>query len=477
MRRLHLALPLLLPLLIAAPAVAQDDNAVELDGSLDFVDLGELDPGTDFTVEAWVRFDGLVLSQAVVSAAQLIDAFNAVYVGYVQGGWVVELDDDDEYENDDCDGANTLCLSQGLPTGVAVHVALSVQGSDASLYLDGVLVGQVNGDTGPSLGLDTWILGAETDGGSFGSDALHGVVDEVRVWSVARDAADIQCTKDWGLTGAEGGLYALWSMNENVFAAVAPDETGGGFDGLLIGDAAFVESPFGLTPSVGGDIPCLDGDSDGWTVGDGDCDDDDPTSNPGATEIPYDGADNDCAGDGDWTDLDGDGHDAEGVGGDDCDDGDPAVHPGAVETAYNGLDDDCDPTTLDDDLDQDGHGIATDCDDGDATINPDAPETVGDGVDSNCDGEDPPWPTDDDDVVDDDDLIDDDDVIDDDDSVVEPDDDDFLFDDDDSTAQPPTTIGCGCGAGGYDAAALGLLPLMLVGRRRRSAPLGRARRA
>ncbi len=456
MRPIQPLLCLALLALTAAPARAQDDNAVELDGALDFVDLGELDPGPDFTVEAWVRFDGLVLSQAVVSAAQLVDAFNAVYVGYVADGWLVELDEDDEYEGDDCDQANTMCLAQALPTGVPVHVALSVSGTDASLFLDGALAGQMTADSAPVFGLDTWILGAETDGGSFGSDALQGVIDEVRVWSVARSAADVLCTKDWGLTGAEGGLYALWGMNENIFAAVAPDLTGGGFDGLLIGDAAFVASPFGLTASAGGDIPCFDGDSDGFTIGDGDCDDDDPTTYPGAAEIPYDGADNDCSGDGDWTDLDGDGHDAEGVGGDDCDDGDAAVHPGMAETPYNGLDDDCDPATPDDDLDGDGHGIATDCDDTDPAINPDAPETVGDGIDSNCDGEDPPWPGDDDDVVDDDDAVDDDD------SVVA-DDDDLLSDDDDSAVPPPQT-GCGCGEGGYSG--LVLLPLLGLRRRR-----------
>ena len=469
MRLLPAFIPLIALLLSAAPVAAQDDNAVLLDGNADYVDLGELDPGSDFTVEAWVRFDDLVLAQAVFSAAGLSDALNAFYVGYVADGWLVELDDDDAWENDDCASANTLCLPQGLSEGAPVHVALSVQGTSASLYLNGALAGQMTADSAPVFGLDTWILGAETDGGSFGSDALEGIVDEVRVWSVARDAADIVCTKDWGLTGAEGGLFALWSMDENIFAGVAPDATGGGLDGLLVGDAAFVASPFGLTPSAGGDIPCFDGDSDGYTLGDGDCDDDDPTSHPGAAEIPYDGADNDCAGDGDWTDLDGDGHDAEGVGGDDCDDGEAAVHPGMVETAYNGLDDDCDPSTPDDDLDGDGHGIATDCDDGDPDINPDAPETVGDGVDSNCDGNDPPWPADDDDAVDDDDDEDDDDTappLDDDDSTSV-DDDDLLADDDDSAAATPATIGCGCGEGGYSQAWVGLLPLALVRRRRR----------
>jgi uncharacterized protein (TIGR03382 family) len=448
-------------LLAATPAAAQTGNAVALDGSTDFLDLGELTPGQDFTFEAWVRIDNVVLSQTIVSAAELADAFNALLVGYVAGDWTIELDEDDAYEGDDCAEPNTFCLTQALPTGVAMHVALSVQGTTATLFLDGSQVGQFTADSPPVFGADTWILGAETDGGSFGSDALQGVFDEVRLWSVARTEADIQCTKDWTLTGAEGGLYAHWPMDENVFAGVAPDTTGGGWDALLIGDAVFVTSPFALTDSVGSDIPCLDGDSDGYTVADGDCDDDDPNTWPGAPEIAYDGADNDCAGNGDLTDLDGDGFDATVVGGDDCDDTQSSVNPDATEVPYNGADDDCDEDSPDDDLDGDGHPIATDCDDDDPTVYPGATEVPDDGIDQDCDGadltsgdDDDATPPDDDDVVDDDDATTDDDD-------VQPDDDDFVPDDDDS-ALPPVPerrIGCECG---QETSSEAFLPLALL---------------
>jgi len=70
----------------------------------------------------------------------------------------------------------------------------------------------------------------------------------------------------------------------------------------------------------------------------------------------------------------------------DCDDNNPNINPGQSETPYNGVDDDCVPATLDDDLDEDGFGIVDDCDDTDPTIYPGAPE-VCDAIDNNCDGE------------------------------------------------------------------------------------------
>jgi len=84
-----------------------------------------------------------------------------------------------------------------------------------------------------------------------------------------------------------------------------------------------------------------DADGDEWTVGDGDCDDADPTVYPGAEEIPYDGIDQDCSGD-DLNDLDGDGHVGNQVGGDDCRDDDATVHPSAPERWDDCRDSDCD---------------------------------------------------------------------------------------------------------------------------------------
>ncbi|MGC6507114.1 MAG: MopE-related protein [Myxococcota bacterium] len=135
----------------------------------------------------------------------------------------------------------------------------------------------------------------------------------------------------------------------------------------------------------------VDADCDGVPDED-DCDPNDGLVYPGAVEIPYDGKDNDCAGDGDLNDVDGDGYVGVNGGGDDCLDNDPSVYPGAPEICYDGVDQDCGgdlELENNNDCDGDGHvgrgDDATDCNDEDASVNPDQVEVWYDGIDQNCD--------------------------------------------------------------------------------------------
>ncbi len=177
--------------------------------------------------------------------------------------------------------------------------------------------------------------------------------------------------------------------------------------------------------------PSPDDDDDGVTVADGDCDDQDASVYPGATEV-CNGADDDCDAEIDedaadafpiYADTDGDGYgledgaemscdllDGYALSGGDCDDTSASVYPDAEEIC-DGLDNDCDGArdeeaadaiTVYPDGDGDGFGatsgtlqacsppdgyvtVTGDCDDSNAEVNPGATE-ICDGLDNDCDG-------------------------------------------------------------------------------------------
>ena len=184
-------------------------------------------------------------------------------------------------------------------------------------------------------------------------------------------------------------------------------------------------------PSDYDEVSCTQ--PEGYIADGSDCDDGDPTINPGADEV-CDGVDNNCdeivdedavGGDVTWyADSDGDGYGTadytleqctqpEGyvLEAGDCDDQEAAINPGAVEVC-NELDDNCNDAIDEDvvgsfylDADGDGYGIegteevlsgceppegyapdagAFDCDDGDASV---FPGNIGlcDGLDNDCD--------------------------------------------------------------------------------------------
>jgi len=222
------------------------------------------------------------------------------------------------------------------------------------------------------------------------------------------------------------------------------DEDGDGFDSLACGGSDCNDKNAAIRPGVGeiagdeidqncdGAEACyVDADDDTWRLtstitssdldcrdsGEAraveptlDCDDSDPATYPGATEIVGDEKDQSCDGseicyvDGDddgyrlsttvsSTDIDctdaGEGTSSDPGG--DCDDTDRTVYPGAPEIPYDGIDQDCSGADLCD-VDEDGYDATdgscrgADCDDNDVDINPGATETWYDGIDQDCDG-------------------------------------------------------------------------------------------
>ncbi len=283
--------------------------------------------------------------------------------------------------------------------------------SERSLPLHGLAVLTAPGDGRGWVALDDpeallapgelAVIGREADTWDNGGVALDGLVDGI---SLSNEGGTLTLSwLDVDVTSVS------WDGPVDEGAALSLDPQ---LDAWCASPEAWADGPDRGSPGSENPLcPGLDHDGDGVSPDGGDCDDADPARHPAASEVWYDGVDQDCDG---WSDHDADfdGVDAGAAVGADCDDTDASVGPGMVERC-NGVDDDCDGTvdgetavdvqTWYRDEDGDGHGdpdteriaceglvvestVAGDCDDEDATVSPAASEVCGDGVDNNCDG-------------------------------------------------------------------------------------------
>jgi len=99
------------------------------------------------------------------------------------------------------------------------HIAVTYDGSDMKIYVDGVLVAE---DTRPSLNIRNApnnLLIGESPG--FPGRVFNGKIDEVRIWNIARSQSQIQSTMNYLLTEEyystpDSGLAGYWRFDEGT---------------------------------------------------------------------------------------------------------------------------------------------------------------------------------------------------------------------------------------------------------------------
>jgi hypothetical protein len=173
-------------------------GGLRLDGVDDFVNLGRLPPSFDgkaATLELWVKTEAAGSPEAVFLTSEADPSAAAAFGLRLNGG-------KPQFFHHGLRGgaggkAPPTAAPDLLSRGGWHHLAGTWDGKEACLWVDGKLAAKQAGLSGALAAPGGFILGGCRDPGF-----LDGVVDEIRIWGVARNPADLSGA---ARTGDHGG--------------------------------------------------------------------------------------------------------------------------------------------------------------------------------------------------------------------------------------------------------------------------------
>ncbi len=205
----------------APPALSAPGNALSFDGTDDYVILGN-ESNFDFehamTVAAWIKVDTFTTAwQAIVTKGD--------------GSWRLQRYNTTNFIDFGTSGLSNADLEgkTNVNDGKWHYIAGVYDGSKKYLYVDGTL------DTAVSV---TNVIWTSDDAVEIGANSaasgrnFDGLIDEVRIWNVARTPSEILDNMNNPLTGHETGLvgYYKFDMPSGTWLY---DHTGNGNTGRL----------------------------------------------------------------------------------------------------------------------------------------------------------------------------------------------------------------------------------------------------
>lgn len=226
------------------PAVSGNQNALNFDGTEDFINMGnpaDLNFGTgNFTLEAWVN---------VPSAADLSDSPVIVMKGATgtgQSRYMVSVDPTGQvvFEVSDGSGVATITTTaDAINDDSWHHIAVVREGAMGKIYIDGLPVEEQSIIGGSFDDSENFVVGArnENEGGFADGGFFEGTIDEFRVWSSALTLEEIRTHINVELDPvAVTDLVSYYRFNEgtpsgnNAFSTTVSDSKGNN-TGLLNG--------------------------------------------------------------------------------------------------------------------------------------------------------------------------------------------------------------------------------------------------
>ena len=174
--------------------------------------LGNFGAGA-FTVELWVKTSSTNNQNLINKRATCNNT--SMWNLKLQGGFpLLEM-------NENTSGTNffTLTANHAINDGTWHHITCtrSASGGIAKIYIDGVLSSTATGaianiSTTASLQIGSSVCNASNDGTKY----FNGTLDEIRLWTVERSAAQIAASMNTALLGTETGLAVYYDCNQGT---------------------------------------------------------------------------------------------------------------------------------------------------------------------------------------------------------------------------------------------------------------------
>lgn len=195
-----------------------------LDDKIVIADNAALNPTSAITVEAWINAttwrnnisDGSIIAKDV----------NAPNRGYVlrcgKNGSI-------EFMISDNGSWKAASSPSTMLTNRWYHIAGVFDGSNVILFINGEMIARTPASSLSPSPTNLFI----GENPTYSGRTFNGLIDEVRIWNVARTQNDIQNNMATSFAGNEAGLAAYYKMDEGLGFATINDATAGGNNGTL----------------------------------------------------------------------------------------------------------------------------------------------------------------------------------------------------------------------------------------------------
>ena len=184
-------------------------NALNFDGVNDYVNLGNLSTFMgNYTIEAWVYLTPNTHANSIVGK----------HNANVAGTFIFEITSDNKIYITREVAPWSITTSDAIPDNIWTHVAMTYDGTNVRVYINGNLVGTQAFGAIASNNEDV-LIGARKSNSSP-INFFEGSIGDVRIWTTARTAAQLQQFMYATLSGTETNLIGYFDFNQGEVGQV-----------------------------------------------------------------------------------------------------------------------------------------------------------------------------------------------------------------------------------------------------------------